>query len=94
MKPFPRLKVLFFLGAVALLATAQPPHAESGVHPLAGNSCLSRNACVVEGYRVAGILARAGRITFVKTTCALVRVLTYNSEARRDTLAMATTGGR
>jgi len=92
MKPSSRLKVLLFLVAVALLACAQAPNAESGVHPLSGNSCLSRNACVVEGYRLVSILARAGRITFVKTTCALVRALAYDSDARRDTVALAARG--
>ena len=94
MKPFPRLKVLLFLGAVALLAGATAPNAESGVHTNAGSSCLARNACVVEGYRIASVLARAGRITFVKTTCALVRALAHNADARRDTVALASAAGR
>ena len=94
MKPFPRLKVLLFLGAVALLAGATAPSAESGVRSNAGGSCLARNVCVVEGSRIASVLARAGRITFVKTTCAVARALASNVDARRDTLVLASTAGR
>jgi hypothetical protein len=88
---FLRLPVLLLAATLALLPGVQASHAASTGRPFA---CVSQNACLLQSLRVlhADDVVRAGRITVVKTTCALVRVLKH--EALRQAREAAPTRAR
>ena len=91
MKPFIRLAALLLLVSLVLvLSSTLSFNAEAGAG--SHHAKAARKACASR--TVACVLFRAGHITVVQTTSALVRVMKHEFGERRDTVTAATSRGR
>jgi hypothetical protein len=92
-KHFVRLAALLLLvSLVVVLSSTLSCKAEAGAGSHPAKASVARKACASR--TVACVLFRAGRITVVQTTSALVRVMKHEFVDRRDTVTAAPSRAR
>ncbi len=79
--------VLLLAVTVVVLSSTLSCKAEAGAGSHHATATAARKACATS--TVACVLFRAGRITVVQTTSALVRVMKHEFGVRRDTVTAA-----
>lgn len=84
--------VLLLVSAVVVMFSTLSCKAEAGAGSRPATASAARKACASR--TVACVLFRAGRITVVQTTSALVRVMKHEFGERRDTVTATSSRAR